>query len=584
MCPEIERGPNSHRKDMAVWSFLFACIGIRFSHIEICFPHFRLFQFCLQEMRALNPRANRKVDVLIIGGGVVGAAVARELSRYELDILLVEKEADLSFGTSKANSGIVHSGIHDKPGSLKSKLCIEGSKLFSTLAEELDILYKGCGTLIAAKSEEELPHLDELYENAKAVGLSGVSRLSREEVLDLEPNLSKDIAGGIRTEGGGVVLPFDLVFALAENAAANGASISVGTEVTSIKEEDGLYTIETNRGQIRSRYIVNAAGLFSDNIARMIGDDSFSITPVKGEEYLLDRRLQGLVNRTIFPVPTKESKGILVIPTAEGNIMIGPTSDTVESRHDKSTSRHGWERIYGETVKILPSLSPSDLIASFSGLRARGNTGDFIIEPSPASPRFINAAGIDSPGLTAAPAIAGYIRQLLEEAGLRLVPKKAFNPERRVVRIRELSVEKRAAIMERDPAYANIICRCELVSEGEIRDAIRRGATTLDGIKLRTRSGMGRCQGGFCTPRIIEIMRRELGLEPEEITKIGPGSPLLAGYLRPDTGTGLVASPGISPFDSVKAEPCSSPFNKNEAALCRSSFAGGKCGTGGKIQ
>jgi glycerol-3-phosphate dehydrogenase len=328
------------------------------------------------------------------------------------------------------------------------------------------------------------------------------------------------------------VVPFDLVYGLVENAMANGVKLSVGTEVQQISIQPDGFIVQSNRGLIKTRFIVNAAGLGAARIARMIGDESFTIYARKGEEYLLDRKLEGFVKRTIFPLPTPESKGILVIPTVEGNIMLGPTAYRTASFTDLSTSASGWDEIYQFTKGLVPGLSPADLITSFSGLRAAGDTGDFIIKPSEIAPQLIHAAGIESPGLTAAPAIARYIMELLKEAGLNLRLNRHFNPIRPLVRLRELSDEQRVQLVQEQPEYGNIVCRCETISEGEIRDAIRRGANTLDGVKLRTRSGMGRCQGGFCSPVIIKLLMEELKLKPEEITKNGPGSSLFTGRLR----------------------------------------------------
>lgn len=473
-----------------------------------------------------------QVDVLIIGAGVVGAALARELSKFKLRTLLVEKEVDVSFGTSKANSGIVHSGIHDHPGTLKARLCVKGNQLYPELAAELNVLYKQNGTLVVARDQSELPVLEKLKQQGLANGLTEIIFLNRDELLRLEPNLAPTLVAGLLVPSGGIVVPFDLVFALVENAIANGVQLATSTKVEKIEQQPDVFVVHTNNGVIKAKYIVNAAGLQSATIARLIGDDSFNVYPRKGEEYLLDRKLEGFVRRTIFPLPSPESKGILVIPTVEGNIMLGPTAHRVSSFEDLSTSASGWEEIFNYTSKLVPGLRPSDLITSFSGLRAAEEKGEFIIRPSHESPRFIHAAGIESPGLTAAPAIAIEIRELLQENGLKLQPNDKFNPIRPIIRFRELNENQKRKLIEEDSNYAKIVCRCETITEGEIREAIRRGATTLDGVKLRTRSGMGRCQGGFCTPRILELLMEESGISPEKVSKNGPGSEILTGKLR----------------------------------------------------
>jgi glycerol-3-phosphate dehydrogenase len=474
-----------------------------------------------------------ETDVLIIGAGVTGGALARELSRYQLRVLLVEQEVDVAFGTSKANSGIVHSGVHDHPGTLKARLCVQGNRLYPEMAAELNVLYKQNGTLVVARNAAELPMLEELRRQGLTNGLTGMVMLDREAVHDLEPNLAPGIIGGLLVPTGGIVVPFDLVFGLVENAMANGTQLMLGTKVRQIAITTDGFAVQTSRGLLKARYIVNAAGLGAAGIARLIGDDSFTIYARKGEEYLLDRKLEGLVRRTIFPLPTPESKGILVIPTVEGNIMLGPTAHRTDTFGDLATSAAGWDEIFTFTKGLVPTLNAADLITSFSGLRAAGDTGDFIIAPSQTAPHFINAAGIESPGLTASPGIAKYIVDLLQNVGLKLSPNPRFNPIRPLIRMRELTPEQRAKLTKERPEYGNIICRCETISEGEIRDAIRRGANTLDGVKLRTRSGMGRCQGGFCTPAIMKLLMEELRLKPEEITKNGPGSYFFNGLLRP---------------------------------------------------
>lgn len=470
-------------------------------------------------------KTEKTVQVAIIGGGIIGTLVARELSRYELDVLLLEKEAEVGWGTTKANSGIVHAGIHEDPGTLKAKYCFPGNQMFPKLCEELAVSFKRSGILVVALSAEEMDMVEMYYQRGLERGVP-VRMLSREELLAQEPNLTPEVVGAVFAPQGGSVMPFELAAAAMENAVANGAQLMVESPVLDAWVEGEKKYLETPTHIIAADVVINAAGLFADEIARMFGDAYFSIQPRKGEEYLFDLGMKGLVNSTIFPVPSgKTSKGILVIPTADGNVMIGPTSDNVGSKDDLGTSYDGFERILSETRRLVPQLDPRKIITQFAGLRAASDRGDFIIEFSPNVPGLLHLAGIESPGLTAAPAIAADVPRLLAEQGVALTPKQNFNPRRAgVVRFRELSRAEQDALIRENPAYGRIVCRCETVTEAEIVDAIRRGARTLDGVKFRTRAGAGRCQSGFCQPVIMELLSRELGIPVEQVTKRGPGS------------------------------------------------------------
>jgi glycerol-3-phosphate dehydrogenase len=472
-------------------------------------------------------------DLVIIGAGIVGAAIARELSRFDLQVSLLDRENDLSSGTSKANSGIVHSGLHDRPGTLKSRLCVEGNRLYPDLCASLDVPYEQNGALVVAQSADERFSLEKLYLQGGTNGVTGLKILSQGELRILEPHLATDLTGALSAPTTGIVLPFELVFALTENAVRNGVRLFLDTSVQSIDCTKTEFVIHTQRGDFHCQYLINAAGTGSGRIAAMVGDDSFSIRLRKGEEYLLDRRWHGLVQRTVFPLPTAHSKGILLIPTVDGNIMLGPTAQETLDEEDRATTSEGWAEVYRLSRRLLPTLQSKDLIASFAGLRAVSDRDDFIIEASPVNRRLIHAAGIQSPGLTAAPAIARYIVELLADAGLVLKPNDHFQPERHITRLRHLDREIQGRLIAQEPGYGRIVCRCEQISELEVRAAIRRGAHTLDGVKLRTRCGMGRCQGGFCTPPILKILSEELGVPITSITKKGPGSEVVAGYLRP---------------------------------------------------
>lgn len=469
-------------------------------------------------------KQKRSVQVAIVGGGIIGTAVARELSRYKLDVLVIEAEPEVGWGTTKANSGIVHGGFHEEPGTLKAKYCHPGNQLYPKLCEDLNVTFQQNGILLVARNEEEMETVKVYYERGKERGVN-VRLLSKEEVFAQEPNLDPSIVGALFAPEGGSVMPFELAAALMENAIVNGAKLLTDTEIINAWTEGNKKYLEAEQIIIEADYVINAAGLFSDDLARMFGDDYFSINPRKGEEYLFDMSLKGHVTSTIFPVPGKLSKGILVIPTAAGNLMMGPTGDNVPDKEDLGTTTEAFGRILEGAKSLVPSLDPRKIIAQFAGVRAASNRNDFIIELSPNVPGLIHLAGIESPGLTAAPAIAADVPRLLSEAGLELELKDTFISTRsNVVRFAALSREEQDELVKNNPNYGRIICRCESITEGEIVDAIHRGARTLDGIKFRARAGTGRCQGGFCQPFIMKILSRELGIPLQEITKNGPGS------------------------------------------------------------
>ena len=470
-----------------------------------------------------------KADVIIIGAGIIGTCIARFLAKYKLNIVLVEKEADVGFGTSKANSGVIHAGFHDKPGTLKANLCVAGNSMFDKLCKELNVPFKRCGALLIALKDEELGILEELKIQGEKNEVPGLKIIKGSYLFQLEPNLTKKAKAALYSPTVGIAPPYELTIALAENAKQNGVRILLNTEVKNITSQgDGTKIVETQKNLIFANYIINAAGLFADGIARM-AKDKFTFTPRKGEEYILDKKEKGLVRHVIFPIPKKETKGVLIIPTVDGNIMIGPTSEIVDNKFDLSTTRGGLQMILEKVKKLVPAINGKDIIASFAGLRATSKNGDFIIQPSNKIKGFINVAGIDSPGLTAAPAIAKMVIDILKEEGLRLVQREEYQPYRRLIKFQELSLEQKNRLIKEDKRYGNVVCRCENVTEGEIVDAIRRGARTLDSLKFRTRVGMGRCQGGFCTPKVMKIMEDELNIPLEKITKRGGKSNILWG-------------------------------------------------------
>ena len=466
----------------------------------------------------------------IIGCGVSGANVARRLSAYHIKTVILEKAADVSFGTSKANSGIVHGGFHHNKKYLKARLEIQGNLMFDQLRRELNFPFKRCGIIVAALHEEEMKAVEHLYMQGVENGVIGIELCSRERILELEPKLSADTVGGLYAPGGGMIEPYRFVFALVESAVKNGVELYTGFKVSGAErnEKAGLWTIRAGDGrEIRARYAVNSSGLFADEVSAIFGGEEFTIKPRKGEYFLMDRLTRACPERVVFPVPTPVSKGMLVIPTVEGTVLVGPTADAVDSKDDFSTTTGRLEQILDSGKNMIPSLSRSDVITSFAGLRPCLGE-DFYIESSKKAPAFVQVAGIQSPGLTASPAIGEYVKNLLKNMGLELTEKPGWDPfvEDRP-RIRELDPFQLDALIAKDPAWGGIVCRCENVSEAEIVQAVRLGHHTLDGIKYFTRAQMGRCQGGFCTCNIIKIIMRETGLSWAEVTKHGGASRLL---------------------------------------------------------
>lgn len=473
-------------------------------------------------------------DIAIIGGGVVGGMIMRELSAYNLNICMLEKENDVAVGASRANSAIVHAGFDAKEGSLKAKLNVEGSEMMKHITDELGVKYKKNGSLVVGFNAEDREMLEELLERGNKNGVKGLEIVEADRLKELEPNISDSAICALHAPTGAIVCPYELTIAAIGNAMDNGAELYLGFAVASIKNNNSLYEITSADGKkIEAHCVINCAGINSDSIAEMIGDTSFSVHPRRGEYILLDKEAGGTVSHTIFKTPSKMGKGILVTPTVDGNLLLGPTSEDIIDKSDKSTTADGLNLVKkqaGESVKNIPF---NRTITSFCGLRAVGNTGDFIIN----SPRlgFINVAGIESPGLSASPAIAKYVAELLTESGMKLTKKDDFNPIRKPAHwFREASAEEKNKVIAADSTYGRIICRCEGVSEGEIREAIRTNppAKDLDGIKRRTRAQMGRCQGGFCVPYVTEILAEELGIAYDEVTKSGVGSEINIGKTK----------------------------------------------------
>jgi len=481
-------------------------------------------------VRARGP--SDSFDVAIIGAGVCGANIARRLSSYELDIALLEKEADVSFGVSKANSGIVHGGFHHNRKYLKSRLEIRGALMFDRLKAELGFPFVRCGIVVVALHEDEMRAVEQLYAQGVENGVIGIEMCSRERMLELEPKLSPDTQGGLYAPGGGIVEPYRFVFSLVESAKKNGARLLTGWNVAAARREGDAWELEAVDGRrLSARYVVNCAGLYADDVSRAFGAEDFQIKGRKGEYYLLDKLTRAKPGRVVFPVPTSVSKGMLVVPTVEGTVLIGPTASAIEDKADSATTRTELETILRSARNMIPDISENDVITSFAGVRPTLGE-DYYIDASAKAPAFIQVAGIQSPGLTASPAIGEYVKDLLKKAGLRLVEKVDWDPYiDKAPCTKDLSGYELDALVEKDPAYGEVVCRCERVSEAEIVEAIRRGHTTLDGIKYFTRAQMGRCQGGFCTYKIIKILMRETGMSWDEITKHGRDSFVLKGEL-----------------------------------------------------
>jgi glycerol-3-phosphate dehydrogenase len=462
-------------------------------------------------------------DVIIIGGGVIGCAVARELARTRARVLLIDKESEVGFGTSKANSGIIHAGHHADPATVKGQLEWPGNQAWDRMAEELGFSFERIGELTVALDAEQAAALEDLRLQGERKGVTGLEMWDAERVRQAEPNLSTDIVAALHAPTAGVVNPYEACFALAENARANGVEMAYDSPVTGIEVRPDRLRVVTDDAAYEARFVVNAAGLFADEVARMAGADGFDLRARKGEEYLLDKRLRGYVTRLIFPMPTATSKGILIIPTYDGTLMVGPTAHWTD-KHDLTTTAEGAEEVFSKVREIAPGISERDCIAEFAGLRAVAESEDFVIGAT-SVPGFVNAAGIQSPGLTAAPAIAERVVGLLAEQGFEAEPDSAFDPiVPPPIRFASLPPERQAEVAREDPRYARIACRCEIVTEGEVRDAVARGARTLDGIKFRTRAGMGRCQGGFCQLRCMDILSEQRGIPLTSVTKRGPGT------------------------------------------------------------
>lgn len=490
--------------------------------------------FCMAFLFGKGVHSKMIYDAIVIGGGAVGCATARELSRYDLRLALCEKGEDVCVGTSKANSAIVHAGFDAEPGTKKAHFNVAGSRMMERLSQELDFPYKRNGALVLCFNEKDLSRLEELRERGEKNGVEGLRIVSGDELHALESALSPEAVAALYAPTSAIVCPFAMTIALAENAAQNGVEFFMDTPVTAITCRNGLYEITAGGRILQARTVVNAAGVYSDALHNMVCEHKLSIVPRSGEYCLLDKKDGHLVERTVFQLPGKFGKGVLVTPTVHGNLLIGPTAVDRSDKDATNTTADGLAYATAMAERSVPNLPMRDTITSFCGLRAHleGDADDFIIGES--ADGFFDAVGIESPGLSSAPAIGQYLAQCIAQK-LDATEKLTFVSTRKdIPHLRELPLEQRQALVQENAAYGNIICRCEQISEGEIVDAIHRlpGARSLDGVKRRVRAGMGRCQGGFCAPRVMEILSRELGVVQTELTKSGGDSRLLVGYTK----------------------------------------------------
>lgn len=471
-------------------------------------------------------------DVVIIGAGVTGCAVARELSKRKGKFLVIDRELDLCEGTSKANSAIIHAGFDAEPGTVKARMNVRGNEMMDKLAEELDIPFKRVGAMVMCMNADELPRLQELYERGIKNGVPKLSILTGEQAKSIEPKLADSVCGALLAETSGIVCPFEMTLAFGESAAKNGVDFRFDTEVTAIERAEDHWVIHTADGDISAKAVVNAAGVYSDEIHNQVCDEKLKITARRGEYMLLDKTAGSHVSHTIFQLPGKLGKGVLVSPTVHGNLLVGPTAADIEDKDDTSTTSVGLSEVAEKSAWAVQNVPLRQVITSFSGLRAHETGDDFVL--GEAADGFFDAVGIESPGLSSAPAVGEYLAGLIAEK-LCLPENESFDPIRKgIPRLASMTAEERAARIKENPAYGAIVCRCEQISEGEILDAIHGilGAKTLDGVKRRTRAGMGRCQSGFCSPRVMELLSQELGMDMREVRKNGKDSAVVVDKIR----------------------------------------------------
>ncbi len=481
-------------------------------------------------------------DVIIIGAGVIGSAIANELMRCDRKVAVLEKGLDVCEGTSKANSAIIHAGFDATPGSLKAKLNVEGNSMMEELSKELDFSFRRNGSLVLCFREEEKDRLEKLYEKGIKNGVPLLQLLTGDEARKLEPNLSKTVVAALYAPTGGIVCPFGLTIAMAENASVNGADFIFGSEVTAIDKQEGGYLLHTSNGNYESQIVINAAGVYADKLHNMVSENKMTLIARRGEYCLYDKQAGGFVSRTIFQPPTQYGKGVLITPTIHGNLLIGPNAEDIMDKEGLNTTERGLEEILMKAALSVNDLPPKrQIITSFAGLRAHEEKDDFIIQEVEDARGFIDVAGIESPGLSSAPAIGRMVAEMVNEIAPAKKKEDYISRRTGIRSMASATVEEQKKMISENPAYANVICRCEMVTEGEILDAIHRplGARTLDGIKRRTRAGSGRCQAGFCLPKTMELLAREWKVDVEAIVKSGENSQYLTGYNKQEKEGGF---------------------------------------------
>ncbi len=474
-------------------------------------------------------------DVVIVGAGVLGGSIFRELTKYNLKVCVLEKENDVAMGTTKANSAIIHAGFDPKPGTIIAEHNVKGNEMYENLCKELDVPFKRNGAMVIAFNDSDLLKLKNLYDNGKASGVKGLKILNKEEALKMEPNLNSNIVGALYAPTSGIVCPFEYTIALFENAVLNGGEVKLNKEVIGIKKENNTFSIKTKDGtEVKSKFIINAAGVYADKIHDMVCPHKFDINPRKGEYLVLDKSQGKLFSKTIFQCPSEMGKGVLVTPTVHKNLMVGPNAIDADCKEDVSTSTMGLDEVRDVALRTTEKVNYRETIKNFAGLRAISSNNNFIIEENDTIKGFIDVAGMKSPGLTSAPSIAVYVVNILKEAGLILNKKKTFKSKRIQIRFNNLSDDEKNELIKVDSRYGNIVCRCEKITEGEIVDAIKRsfGSLSLDSVKRRCRPGMGRCQGGFCSPKVAQIIAREQHVELDEVILDKKGSWILSGKMK----------------------------------------------------